>query len=168
MNSSTGNQVAHKPSGNNVDTFLTSSRALAAYGDPVREANMMRFIVPYELRIPSMPQAIYCNRDLASPLLLALTNVHNRGVQREIVTWDGCFCIRKKRTSQSLSLHSWGVAIDINAAWNPQGKSSSQNPILVQCFKDAGFDWGGDWDIPDAMHFQINTLAIGAPHAKLT
>jgi len=29
---------------------------------------------------------------------------------------------------------------------------------LVQCFKDAGFDWGGDWTRPDGMHFQLAKL----------
>jgi hypothetical protein len=28
-------------------------------------------------------------------------------------------------------------------------------PEFVQAFKDAGFDWGGDWaEHPDPMHFE--------------
>ena len=30
---------------------------------------------------------------------------------------------------------------------------------FVKCFKDAGFDWGGDWSIRDGMHFQLKSIA---------
>ena len=56
------------------------------------------------------------------------------------------------------SLHSWGVAIDVNAAWNPMGKEPKLSQGFVKCFKDAGFDWGGDWDYPDGMHFQLKSF----------
>jgi hypothetical protein len=41
-----------------------------------------------------MPPRIYCNKALASPLLLALDNVVAAGLGSEVKTWDGCFNIR--------------------------------------------------------------------------
>jgi hypothetical protein len=32
------------------------------------------------------------------------------------------------------------------------------SPELVACFKDAGFDWGGEWSKPDGMHFQLSAI----------
>jgi hypothetical protein len=57
-----------------------------------------------------------------------------------------------------MSLHSWGIAIDVNAAWNGLGKEPTLTPEFVKCFTDAGFDWGGTWKRKDGMHFQLSNI----------
>ena len=111
--------------------------------------------VPSYLEVGVIPKRLYCNKDLVDPLALALSNVISQGLVQQIRTWDGCFNIRKKRGAGSPSLHSWGIAIDINAAWNGFGKTPTMSPALVECFTDAGFEWGGYWHHPDGMHFQL-------------
>jgi hypothetical protein len=111
--------------------------------------------VPTELEIGVLPNRIYCNKDFVKPLTAAFQNIINRGLLDEIKTWDGCFNIRKKVGALSQSLHSWGIAIDINAAWNGYGKKPTISKELVACFTDAGMDWGGGWAKPDGMHFQL-------------
>lgn len=107
------------------------------------------------LAIPVIPNKIYCNKDLVAPLEKALRNIIDRGLTGEMKTWDGCFNIRLKRGLSSLSLHSWAIAIDINASWNGLGKTPTMSKELVACFVDAGFDWGGYWTRLDGMHFQL-------------
>ena len=119
---------------------------------------MVLWDVPAYLELGVIPKRVYCNRDLVRPLSQAFLNIINRGVVDQLKTWDGCFNIRKKRGAASSSLHSWGVAIDINAAWNGFGKKPTMSPALVKCFTDAGFDWGGTWAKPDGMHFQLREL----------
>lgn len=138
--------------------MITSKECLAKYGDPEKESHMMLWLVPEPLQIGVIPKRIYCNPDLAKPLGKALKNIIDRDLIMELKTWDGCFNIRKKRGALSQSIHSWGLAIDINAAWNGFGKTPSMSKELVACFKDAGFDWGGDWSKPDGMHFQLHKL----------
>jgi hypothetical protein len=116
---------------------------------------MVVWDVPTELEHGAIPKRIYCNRDLIGPLGQAFANVISRGLVAEIRTWDGCFNIRRKRGGTTSSLHSWGIAIDINAAWNGFGKTPTMSKELVKCFTDAGFDWGGDWTKKDGMHFQL-------------
>lgn len=106
----------------------------------------------------AIPKKVYCNKDLKPLLERAFKNVNDRGLAAQVKTWDGCFNIRKKRGATSMSLHSWGLAIDFNAAWNGFGKPPTMSPELVKCFTDAGFDWGGTWSRPDGMHFQIAKL----------
>lgn len=135
--------------------MLTSKMCLKKYGDPEKESAMVLWDVPKELEIGSIPKKIYCNQELIRPLEVAFTDIINRGLVAKLKTWDGCFNIRKKKGGTSLSLHAWGIAIDINAAWNGYGKPPSMNADLMRCFRDAGFDWGGDWKVPDGMHFQL-------------
>ena len=56
--------------------------------------------------------------------------------------------------SRPLSLHAWGLALDINPDENPYGVESTLNPKLVEIFETYGFEWGGRWKTPDPMHFQ--------------
>lgn len=135
--------------------MITSAQALARYGDPRTEAAMTVLTVPSDLRIGAVPARVYCNRDLVQPLLRAFENLRDANLADEIRTWDGCFNIRSKRVNQSLSLHSWGLAIDINASWNQLGKTPTMPANVVLCFLEAGFEWGGTWDAPDGMHFQL-------------
>ena len=108
--------------------------------------------------IPELPNRVYCNKLLPEPLERALRNIIERCLTDEVKTWDGCFNIRKKRGLNSWSLHSWGIAIDINAAWNGLRKEPQMSPKLVKCFTDEGFDWGGNWTRKDGMHFQLSSI----------
>jgi hypothetical protein len=138
--------------------MVTSAQALKKYGNPTLERNMVVWDVPVNLEIGVIPKRIYCNRDMIAPLTQAFTNLINRGHVHELKTWDGCFNIRKKRGLSSMSLHSWGIAVDVNAAWNGLGKEPTLSAGFVKCFTDAGFDWGGTWKRKDGMHFQLSKL----------
>lgn len=155
--------------------MVTSQQALKKYGEPEREQAMTVWDVPANLEIGVIPKKIYCNRDMIEPLTRAFLNLIQRGVVGELRTWDGCFNNRPKRgyekqyerlikagklekAADLLSLHSWGIAIDVNAAWNGLGKQPTLSPGFVKCFTDAGFDWGGLWQRKDGMHFQLSKI----------
>lgn len=150
--------------------MVTSAQALKKYGSPIDDkattvnentrfegTHMTLWDVPDDINraIPIIPNRIYCNKDMVRPLEAAFRNIIARNLTAEIKTWDGCFNIRNKRGLSSMSLHSWGIAIDINAAWNGLGRKPTMSAALVKCFTDAGFDWGGTWTRQDGMHFQL-------------
>jgi hypothetical protein len=135
--------------------MVTSQQALKKYGDPTLEKSMIVWDVPTNLEIGVIPKKLYCNKDMVTPLTQAFTNLISTGKVNELKTWDGCFNIRKKRGLSSMSLHSWGIAIDVNAAWNGLNKIPQLTPGFVKCFTDAGFEWGGTWTRKDGMHFQL-------------
>ena len=71
------------------------------------------------------------------------------------------FNLRSKRHGGGLSLHSWGIAIDINPDRNPYQRGNYGPPQtdipgeVIEIFKKYGFFWGGDWPGErDAMHFE--------------
>lgn len=98
---------------------------------------------------------IYCNRDLVPVLDRAFTLLHEGGLVSEIRTFDGCWNIRPIRGSvDRWSVHSYGLAIDLNAAMNPMGGQVRWSPAFVARMKEAGFIWGGDFKRVDGMHFQ--------------
>lgn len=138
--------------------MITSAQCLKVIGPPELEKEMVVFDVPSHLEMGVIPKKVYCNKRMVGPLTQAFQNIINRGLVTQLKTWDGCFNIRKKRGAGSPSLHSWGLAIDINAAWNGFGKQPTMSKELVKCFTDAGFDWGGIWGKPDGMHFQLASL----------
>ena len=138
--------------------LLTSTECVSRYGDARKESNMVLWDVPTELEIGVIPKRLYCNKDMLIPLTLAFKALISTGYVKELKTWDGCFNIRNKRGASSASLHSWGVAIDVNSAWNGFGKKPTLSAGFVRCFTDSGFDWGGHWNKPDAMHFQLKSF----------
>lgn len=142
--------------------MITSKQCMARYGDPYAEKSMAVWDVPAELEIGVIPRKIYCNKELILPLEKAFRQLISTGLVAELRTWDGCFNIRKKVAGRTPSLHSWGIAIDINAAWNGYNKPPTMSSALVACFKDSGFDWGGEWSKPDGMHFQLASFPAPA------
>jgi len=137
-------------------TILTHLDCLARFGEPEKEKGMVLWDVPQELEIGVIPKRIYCNFMMVLPLKAAFVELIKSGAVDHLKTWDGCFNIRSKKNGVTPSLHSWGVAIDTNAAWNRFGQKPTMPQSVVKCFKDAGFDWGGDWSKPDGMHFQLS------------
>lgn len=126
--------------------MVTSVDCWKKYGNPFKERNMIIWTVPNYMHFSALPKKIYCNKDLVIPLTNALSNLMLANLTSELKTWDGCFNIRSKRGSKSISLHSWGIAIDVNAAWNRFGKKGNMSKEFARCFTDAGFDWGRSLD----------------------
>lgn len=139
--------------------MITSKQCLDKFGEPSASNKCMTlFDVPTELEIGLIPKKIYCNRLMVEPLKKAFLNLKVSHKVIELKTWDGCFNIRKKRGLNSMSLHSWGLAIDVNAFENGLNASPKLSQEFVKCFTDAGFEWGGTWTRKDGMHFQLKSL----------
>jgi hypothetical protein len=139
--------------------MVTSAQALKKYGDPTLEHSMVVWDVPAILEVGIIPKKLYCNKDMVAPLSQSFKNLIDTGFVKELKTFDGCFNIRKKRGLNSMSLHSWGIAIDVNAAWNQLNMVPTLSSGFVKCFTDAGFEWGGTWKgRVDAMHFQLRSI----------
>ena len=136
--------------------MVTSQQALKKYGAPtINNPHLVLWDVPSELEIGVIPKRIYCNKDLIGPLSEAFKKLIQTKAVNELKTWDGCFNIRKKRGLSSMSLHSWGIAVDVNAFENGLGQKSKLSKEFVECFTTSGFDWGGTWKRKDGMHFQL-------------
>lgn len=99
---------------------------------------------------------------------------------------SSCFNYRKIANSNIISMHSYGLAIDINPVQNPyitegssknnlkiwpdQGKDylnrNNSRPGMVEpvvgIFAKYGFDvWGGSWNLPvDYHHFQVQRTSL--------
>jgi hypothetical protein len=139
--------------------MVTSKQCFNKWGDPLTTHDegtyMIVWDVPRHLEIGIIPKKIYCNKAMVGPLTIAFKNLIDRKFVGELKTWDGCFNIRKKRGLSSQSLHSWGIAIDVNAFENQLNMNPKLSKGFVKCFTDAGFEWGGNWKRQDGMHFQL-------------
>ena len=99
---------------------------------------------------------VTCHRRMIAPLRSALGELTRRGLSRLVDPGDyaGCYAPRRIPGSGSLSLHAWGLAVDLNAAANPAGGRSHQDRRLVRIMERHGFRWGGRWPTapdPDAL-----------------
>lgn len=105
------------------------------------------------------PRRCYLNNALEAPLAEALRRCAALGDGYELRTM-GCFAPRVKRVNGDLSVHSWGLAIDINASTNPLAPTRGAPCVKdipdawVAIFEEVGFTWGGRFLRPDPMHFQ--------------
>lgn len=141
--------------------YLAPTDLFTAVGDPSKERDMILFDVPSHLEIGVIPKRIYCNRRMVNPLMLAFEKLIDSGCVHELKTWDGCFNIRMQRGSKTkYSIHAWGLAIDVNAAWNQLYMTPTLSPEFVKCFTDSGFDWGGNFARKDGMHFQLKKALL--------
>jgi D-alanyl-D-alanine carboxypeptidase len=105
--------------------------------------------------------SVTCHRRFIPPLRRALGELERRGLSHLVDPGDyaGCYAPRRIPGSGSLSLHAWGLAIDLNAAANPPLGPSRQDPRLVATMERAGFTWGGRWPtVSDPMHFELHEV----------
>jgi hypothetical protein len=93
-------------------------------------------------------------------LVVTLMECFSRGVKPTRLKYGGCYSWRAKRTSTSLSLHTWGIAVDLEPAENPLGQpwvddGKRLDPRIIEVFKGRGWFWGGEFGgTPDPQHFQ--------------
>ena len=145
--------------------MITEKQCLAKFGEPnARSPWLKLWDVPADLEIGVIPKQLYCNILIVDMLQMAFINMIERGyAESELLAFDGCFNIRRMKRkvpteNDPWSLHSWGLPIDINAFENQYGAKPIMSPGLVQCWTDAGWEWGGKWKIPDGMHMQPKNI----------
>lgn len=153
-------------------TLLTSKQLFEKFGDPFINPQQVQakclevWDVPQEIEDTNkfIPKKVFINKHFAPIVEKWLRALIAEKVIEEINSFDGCFNIRKVRQSRALSLHSWAVAIDFNAANNPLGLSRDtciQRGLkpFTKKFIDVSrhfVDCGADWlKRPDGMHFQM-------------
>ena len=151
--------------------MVTSLQAFKKYGDPNLLATQSKWFEVWEVEeiflhcfshvrfsavgTIGFPKKIFINKDFQPVLKESLLNVVKRNLNKQMITWDGCFIIRNKRGLNSMSLHSWAIACDINAFENQLGMKPKISKEFAQCFIDAGCEWGGNWKRLDGMHFEL-------------
>jgi len=106
--------------------------------------------------------SVTCHSVMLPQLRAALTEISQRGLAAEIDPNDygGCYVPRfiGHDPSRGLSLHTWGIAIDLNVSTNQRGIPGEIDRDVVAIFKKWGFAWGGDWEWTDPMHFELAAL----------
>jgi hypothetical protein len=113
------------------------------------------------IRTESVPilGSVTCNKGMLPQLRAALTEVVQRGLSSTIhpSEFGGCYYPRYIGYSPAngLSLHTWGIAVDINVPGNLRGTVGQMDRRVVAIFKKWGFAWGGDWGYTDPMHFEM-------------
>jgi hypothetical protein len=107
-------------------------------------------------RVPLLG-TITCNRVLIPMVRGALQAVIDAGLASEIKVYSGCWVARTVARSPTAppSDHAYGAAIDINAPYSPYGQPPNMNAGVVRIFESWGFNWGGDFLIPDGHHFEF-------------
>jgi hypothetical protein len=109
--------------------------------------------------------SVTCHRKMLPALGAAMRELDRRGLARLVDPGDyaGCYAPRRIRPGGALSLHAWGLAVDLNARANPFGGRSRQDRRLVRVMERHGFTWGGDFPTtPDPMHFEFRGRQPGA------
>jgi len=104
-----------------------------------------------------------CHEKVKDSLLRVLIEIgqkygNDRGILEEAEDYGGIFNFRPKRGGRSLSLHSWGIAIDLDADDNTFRDSwpmRADMPLeIMECFAREGWLSAGAFWGYDAMHFQ--------------
>lgn len=123
-------------------------------------------IEPSLTKVEFLGRQFKVNRYVAPYLLEAGKRLADAGIQYHAETGGG-YSFRRTwgrpaevdTTVHELSLHSWGVAIDINPGQNPPHETGFTNisPEMVRIMRECGWAWGGNWqgDQYDPMHFQF-------------
>ncbi|RYU10287.1 M15 family metallopeptidase [Nocardioides iriomotensis] len=105
---------------------------------------------------------VTCHRVMIPQLRAALEEVVSRGLGPAIHPdeYAGCYYPRfiGYDPAKGLSLHSWGIAVDLNTPGNQRGTVGEMDRDVVAIFKKWGFAWGGDWNYTDPMHFELASV----------
>ena len=101
------------------------------------------------------------HKAMKEPLLKVLNHIVH--VSQYDSTWEyiehlSCYNPRHmwRKRNKPLSMHAYGLAVDVNPWENLPGTEGVIPTHIVGCFKSNGFDWGGDFRYTDPMHFEIH------------
>jgi hypothetical protein len=132
------------------------------FGEP-GEANLVTIEFPYPMFYDGKRVTrTRCHAKVAASLLRVLESIKphlsNPNVADEAQDYGGIYNFRDKRGSSSLSMHAWGIAIDLDAddntfrlSWPMHADMSWE---IIKAFACEGWTSAAAWWGYDAMHFQ--------------
>lgn len=127
----------------------------AKFGDPDASDFENEYLITVTHAFASGPVTFRCHKAMATALHDVWQYLTDNGLIHLLETFDGCYNNRPVRGGTAKSLHSWGLALDVNAALFPLGSKNRQNHELTVAFEMFGFWYGGDYHSrPDPMHYQ--------------
>jgi hypothetical protein len=150
-----------------ADTFYGNPRGKNNNANPHwYEQNIVRVIPPWKLYYIGKPvtKGVSIHKKAAESLDRVFKRIWDASgrSQAQIDAWgmsdfSGSFNYRPKRGGRSLSMHSYGAAVDFDADRNGFGDRTphfaAAKPVL-DAFAAEGWIWGGTWSKPDGMHWQ--------------
>lgn len=134
-------------------------------------ANLVRVKAPFAMYYAGRPvSGILVHRKCAQSLRRVFAKIWDAAGQDQSTvdrwgasTYAGSYVYRQKRGGSTLSMHSYGCAIDLdpsrNGFRNPRpnfGRGDAYK--VVEAFESEGWEWGGSWhgNSCDGMHFQAS------------
>jgi hypothetical protein len=152
-------------------TWPTQADVLAyrsPYGDPRgrggktpsaawEAANLIFIPPPFPMRMGKIiVNRVRIHRHCAPSLARVLADIYRAagGNLETLKSWGvmefgGAYNFRPMRGLTTLSMHSFGCAIDLDPARNGLGDSTphfARVPAVLEAFRREGWTWGGDWD----------------------
>jgi hypothetical protein len=130
------------------------------YGDPRIMGWEHKWITPWHVKdhFKWFPVAIIqIHKHFKTLLEQAFTTLEEHKLHREIRNFDGCFEIRNVTGSTDvLSTHSWGAAIDLNATENPVASAGAWSHAFISIMQQHHIFCGQSWDgRKEPMHFSM-------------
>jgi len=153
--------------------MITQERLIEKYGVPNLTGNgyLTTLILPYPMRLnwdsKTYITRIQCHKLVASKLELIFKEIlHYYGIEKirelQLDDYGGCFNYRAMRGGTSLSVHSWGCAIDLDPDRNLLKETSKtarfarpEYKPMIDIFYKYGFESLGREKNYDWMHFQV-------------
>ena len=130
-------------------------------------SNIITVTIPQLADVPSFtggePSQVQFYKDGADQLRAAFSEIESKGLRGEIKEWCGAYVRRPVRNTKILSFYALGLVFDINCGTLRFGRKIdlSRMPGLarvIDVLQRHGFLWGGWFEIPDPMHFQLYRL----------
>lgn len=143
--------------GGDVSRLFSPANGNSAVGDAFKAAGITKTGIPLsevvsENGLKANVASAYAPRfqGLLNDLKAAGYNITSLG--------EGGYSYRNVAGTNNLSKHSFGEAIDINPRQNPWSSvlKTDLPPNVNDIARRNGMTWGGTWNKPDTMHFQVD------------
>lgn len=152
---------------------MNTNQIIAKYGKPneTGAGYLVTIKIPYPMRLAwdtsIKVTKVSCHKDIAEKLLKVfndlLTHYGYEEIRRlGIDLYGGCFNYRRMRGGTAWSLHSWGIAIDLDPARNTLKETARtarfarpEYKPMIDIFYKHGFISLGVEKNYDWMHFEI-------------
>jgi hypothetical protein len=141
-----------------VETFGRPREVLSDDCEPMTNPTLSQLLVTEDVG----PVRVQMLRPAAESIRAVFARVQQ--VDQDLydrINTSGSLCVRRVRGSQdSVSNHSFGLAIDLNIDGQldnfTDGKTQLGLTILADFFKEEGWIWGAGFRREDSMHFEVS------------